>query len=232
MSHVDYRYWADYILQILAFLYRKDSATEKKDILELACGTGRTASHLVSKGFNVIATDRSLPMLMKASKRLGPGSVACFDMRSPALNRRFDAVLCLYDSLNYVLKESELLAMFRRIREQLVPGGVFITDIATQFNITRHFDGHIFSEHIGNYKASRRSYYDPQTMLFTTQFDFKTDREQFSETHVQKIYEAKTILDLAQQAGFGPVHEWDGFSFKHPGQKSERVNFACMSPSH
>ena len=47
------------------------------------------------------------------------------------LGRRFDAVLCLFDSINHLLRWARWEALFDRAGEHLEPNGVFVFHVNT-----------------------------------------------------------------------------------------------------
>ncbi|RYG29442.1 MAG: class I SAM-dependent methyltransferase [Burkholderiales bacterium] len=105
-------------------------------ILELGCGTGAHAEHLVRLGFEVVGVDLSEPMLVQArarrdalpaelSRRLsfGPG-----DVRTLRLGERFDAVISLFHVISYQTSNDELDCAFSTAAEHLGQDGVFLFD--------------------------------------------------------------------------------------------------------
>ena len=65
MQHVDYRKWAEYILDIL-----KKHKHEPGKVLELACGTGSITKELQRNKIEVTGLDLSLPMVQAAVQKL------------------------------------------------------------------------------------------------------------------------------------------------------------------
>ncbi len=97
-----------------------DRLTAGGYILELGCGAGRDALHMIARGFTVDATDGASAMVRKARERLGGGVRAMrFDqLRSQAV---YDGIWA-HASLLHVA-QSELPFMLARIRTALKPGG-------------------------------------------------------------------------------------------------------------
>jgi SAM-dependent methyltransferase len=109
----------------------KFASSPAREILELACGTGRHAFELEKHGYKVTATDYSPDMLQVARRRAAEtGSKVAFvsdDMRmlqAPAKN--YDAVICLFDSIGYLQTNDALAAALDGIRRSLRPNGLFI----------------------------------------------------------------------------------------------------------
>jgi SAM-dependent methyltransferase len=133
--------------QILDYIdrYRPETAA----VLELGCGTGAILAGLGS-GLTLTGIDLSPGMLDHAKRRCPLARFHQDDMTSFSLNERFDVVLCVFDSLNHVLTFEGWLATFERVREHLLPGGLFIFDVNTLGRLQQlgemapwvhHFDG-------------------------------------------------------------------------------------------
>jgi len=58
--------------------------------------------------------------------------------RFPNRRAQFDAILCVFDSINHVRRFSDWKRVFARVRQHLSPGGCFIFDINTQRKLERH----------------------------------------------------------------------------------------------
>lgn len=102
-----------------------------QSVLELACGTGSILARLRPR-YEVAGVDLSAEMLAVAKRKLPGVELVHADMTRVRLGRRFDAVLCLYDSINHLLHFRQWEAVFDRAREHLSPDGVFVFDLNTQ----------------------------------------------------------------------------------------------------
>lgn len=96
-------------------------------LLDVACGTGRHLAHL-RHSFEVAGLDLSESMLDQASRRLPDVELVQGDMRAFDLDRRFDAVVCLFGSIGYMADEDELASAVRAMADHLAPGGVLVVD--------------------------------------------------------------------------------------------------------
>ena len=109
-------------------------------IVDVACGTGVAAAKFAAAGHRVTGVDRSPQMLAQARQRVAeaglPGvTLVEADMRDFALDEPVDLVSCMYDSLNYLLEETDLLAAFRCAATALRSGGLYIFDMNTIFGL-------------------------------------------------------------------------------------------------
>jgi SAM-dependent methyltransferase len=100
-------------------------------VLEMACGTGSHALALERLGYEILATDDSEDMLLRAQHKAEQLSSAVEFRRQnmAALDVSggpFDAVVCLFDSIGYVATNEALGRVFEGVRRHLRPGGLFV----------------------------------------------------------------------------------------------------------
>jgi cyclopropane fatty-acyl-phospholipid synthase-like methyltransferase len=100
-------------------------------VLELACGTGSVLKQLASD-YEVTGVDFSERMLEIAARKVPHVRLIRADMTKVALDERFDVVLCVYDSINHLLKFAQWEAVFDRAHVHLEDGGLFIFDVNTE----------------------------------------------------------------------------------------------------
>ena len=99
--------------------------------LDIACGTGKSFTPLLARGYAVTACDLSPEMVDVAREKFGDEVEDLFvaDMCELPRIGVFDLVTCLNDAVNYLLAEDELEAAFRGVAELLAPDGVYAFDV-------------------------------------------------------------------------------------------------------
>lgn len=113
------------------------SKPDARKVLELGCGTGSILKHL-KDSYELSGLDLSSKMLSIARKKVPRAKLSRQDMVDFQIDERFDAVLCVFDSINHVRRFSDWKRVFARVRHHLSPGGCFIFDINTQRKLERH----------------------------------------------------------------------------------------------
>ena len=113
------------------------SKPDARKVLELGCGTGSMLRYLQDK-YEVSGVDLSSKMLSIANKKVPRAKLSRQDMVDFQIDERFDAVVCVFDSINHVRRFSDWKKVFARVRQHLLPGGCFIFDINTQRKLERH----------------------------------------------------------------------------------------------
>ncbi len=80
-------------------------------------------------------------MLAIARKRLPHIRIFRQDMTSFHFDRRFDAIVCAFDSINHLRRFSDWKKTFRGVARHLNAGGVFVFDVNTTGKLQRLVDG-------------------------------------------------------------------------------------------
>jgi SAM-dependent methyltransferase len=102
-----------------------------QNLLDVACGTGKSFLPLLAKGYRVVACDISKAMLAVAAQKAPDVRLLRADMRRLGRLGAFDLVTCLDDALNYMLEPDELEAALGGIRRNLAPRGLAVWDVNT-----------------------------------------------------------------------------------------------------
>ena len=105
-----------------------------KTVLELGCGTGINLLPL-SKKYKVTGVDISEKMIRIAQSKIPDGDFILDDIRRFTSEKKFDVILCLYDTINHLTLFSEWKALFKIAFNNLNPNGIFIFDINTLYKL-------------------------------------------------------------------------------------------------
>src|SRR5437588_3219313 len=119
-----------------------------RTVLELGCGTGSILRQLWTH-YEVTGVDLSEEMLERAAKKTPGIPLFRADMRTFDLGERFDVVLCVYDSINHLLRFDDWKAVFAGAHKHLNENGVFIFDINTQRRLAAFVGEQPFTQWFG-----------------------------------------------------------------------------------
>ncbi len=98
-----------------------------RSLIDVACGTGGHLRHL-RQWFEVAGVDIDPAMLEVARAHLPGIELIEADMRAFDVGRRFDAVICLFSSIGYMVSADELRCAVSTMARHLDAGGVLIVD--------------------------------------------------------------------------------------------------------
>lgn len=230
MEHVDYETWAEYVHGLI-----QRHLPGARALLELGCGTGSTALALQLLGdYRYTGTDLSPAMIRVARAKADleglPIQFEVADFTAFRTSAPVDVALLLYDGLNYLLEEDQVLALLRHVYAAVRPGGLFVFDQSTPANSENN---EAYFEDEGQAEAFayvRRSHYDRATHLHTTTFELTVEGQAYYEEHVQRAYPLAVLRALVRQAGFRELAAYDGFSHTPADALSERVHWVVQRP--
>ncbi len=230
--------WGDFAEEMagrVLALAAEHGLSEIHHIVDVACGTGVAAARFAGAGYRVTGVDRSPQMLAQARKRIAeaglPGvTLVEADMRDFTLDEPADLVTCMYDSLNYLLEEDDLLAAFRCAAAVLRAGGLYVFDMNTVFGLAEGWGSRNFIRYDGDdCFIVGRTCWDYERSINTLTFHGFIRRgqlwERFVETHVQRGYPVAAIRALLEQASLAVLNIRDPFAdgAGEPGAKTGRV---------
>lgn len=225
MSVVPYGHWVDYV----EGLWRRFDLMPRR-ILELACGTGNVLLELHARGYDVEGVDYSADMVRIAREK-APAGARLWHQDARALSipgTPFDACVCLFDSLNYLLSVEEFQQACHGVRRQLRPGGSFVFDM----NAIRALETGMFDQRGTGRDASLQfewhSAWEPRTRLCTIQMEFISHEKEgtrvLHETHVQRGYTVPEITGCLLEAGFELLGFYDAFTTRAPNFRTDRYH--------
>jgi ubiquinone/menaquinone biosynthesis C-methylase UbiE len=119
----------DYVLEaekIHEFI-QKHMFMAGKTLLDVACGTG-THAGLLCKYYGIVGMDLNQNMLKVAREKHPEIHFLKGDMKSFDLNRKFDAVTCLFSAIGYMKTKAELRQAIQNLSRHLLPGGVLLVE--------------------------------------------------------------------------------------------------------
>ncbi len=125
------KYWtinAPFYLKKALDIIMLANMREKASILDVCCGTGHIVKLLKESGYNVSGLDGSSLMLDYAKENVPSADFIQADIRDFNLNKKFNAITCLFDSINHLLKEEDVLNAFTNIYNHLEKDGIFAFD--------------------------------------------------------------------------------------------------------
>ncbi len=115
-------------VEFIQGLFKKHSL-KGKDLLDVACGTGTHAALFYKRGYSVTGIDKNKEMLSIAQKKLPDVLFLQKDMKTFKLNKKFDALLCMFTAIEYNWKFTDLVKTLQNFKKHLKPQGLIIFDV-------------------------------------------------------------------------------------------------------
>jgi len=215
--------WGNFSLEYLKIInaVKKKFKVNPKSALDIACGTGNLIGKLGGGGLDAVGTDLSPEMIKVAKKNFSKVKFHVQDMSKLKLGRKFDLIVCPFDSLNYLKNIKQIRQTFRAVSKHLNKGGVFIFDFNTpHLYITKHKG--TYDRDVSGVKFKHICIYDRGKRIAKTIFDFgKKGRE----THTQKAYAKLEITSGLRKEGLEILDVYDSFELGTPNRNSNRLFF-------
>lgn len=235
MAHVDYDAWAAYLFNLL-----RRYGDDVQRVVELGGGTGTLARRLQPLGtYDYVLSDGAPAMLARAREKVDRDdapircvqadftevSRAALDLDGPA-----DAVLLVYDGLNYLLDEADVQTLFQNVHQLLRPGAVAIIDQSTPANSQAHHDEFVDEGAAEAFSYVRENHYDPETRRHETVFEITVNGEHKTERHVQRAYTRHEVRSLLRSSPLSIEAAYDGLTMDPADDDSYRVHWVLRRP--
>jgi len=213
----DYLGEAQFIARLLDRYLGKQ--TEKSEVLDIACGTGRHIQELASMGFLVTGSDLSANMVAVARDRTKSlGRSIDFHNESfqscDRIGQKYDAVIAMFSAFDYLTSYSDIARSLKNIRGLLRTGGVFIFDFWNGNAVLKSHSPSRFKRVQRDDEVVIRisnTTIDSIAQIATINFDFIVLKagyviREFSEVHLMRYFFPQEMSDLLAANGFEVVH--------------------------
>ncbi|GLQ12272.1 methyltransferase [Devosia yakushimensis] len=222
--------------------YVEEAGGPGRQVLELACGTGRLTLPLARSGADVTGGDLSQTMLATARQRanaegLAP-RLAQLDMRDFELGRRFDTIVVAANSLLHLTQTGNHLAFLAAAARHLQPDGRLIFDIfvpsawiLSRPSGERQLLGLFEHPELGEVRIEETIAYDPISQISHIDWYWSRPAESdFRHTRLEmrQIYPQELVL-LLERGGFALVERFGGFDRRPLTPTSMRQVVVCAA---
>lgn len=189
-------------------------------VLDLACGTGLHAIELAKMGYEVDASDISLKMVnaAKENARLSNFKITFHHeafQTADRINKKFDVVISMFSSINYLISCNDLLTSLKNIHGLLANDGILIFDF---------WNGNAVIDNLAPVRVKRskkgtksvlrysENTIDRLEQIVNIKFNFllfESDRVtgEFTENHLCRYFFIKEIEDFLEISGFIVIHK-------------------------
>ena len=213
-------------------------ASERNLVLDLGCGTGTLTELMAEAGFDMMGIDMSADMLLIAMDKRAQSRhdimYLCQDMRELELYCTVGTVICVCDSINYVLEDEEVIETFSRVNNYLYPKGLFIFDFNTNYKYSEVIGDTTIAENREDCSFIWDNYYDEESHIKEYDLTIFVREEaetevfrRFQETHYQRGYDLQEMLHFVAKAGLKFVVACDADTEGEVTEVTERVLMVC-----
>lgn len=180
------------------------------DVLDVACGTGKSLAPLLALGYRGRGCDISEQMLAVAAHRLPGVELAQADMRALPDLGSFAWITCLNDAVNYLLEDDDLAMALASMGSLLLPDGLVTFDINSLREHEEGFAATWVVEGAGEYLCWRgRGCSDGRGRPGSADIDIFVRRDESwvrdACRHVQRWWSHEDVVEAAEAAGLSIV---------------------------
>lgn len=182
-----------------------------RTVLDVGCGTGEHARRLTDAGFLVDGLDLDPAFVRLAQQKCPGGRFVEADMGDFDLDRRYDAVICLFSSIGYLKTLNRVEDALGCFRNHLAPAGVIVVepwlapDRLTTGRVVRNV------AETGSIRVERVSRVEVQDRLSRLFFDYRiTEGASTREAHEQHelgLFTASEMIDTFRRARLSVKHD-------------------------
>lgn len=124
-------------------LFRKYRKAMTRTVLDVGCGTANHMIPLLEHGYRVTGVDASREMLKIAREKLDrkrfKAELVNESSQAFAINRKFDAVVCLFSVINYAAANNDIIRVLKNICAHMKKDSLFIFDFWNADAVVGHY---------------------------------------------------------------------------------------------
>ncbi|RME87959.1 MAG: hypothetical protein D6767_11030, partial [Candidatus Hydrogenedentota bacterium] len=125
-------------------------------------------------------------------------------------------------------------AVFDHLQEVyrvLKPGGIYVFDSVSEYNILHYYDNQCFEEKHGKYDIIWRNKYNAvQKVIISEIVIYGKKQIPVCETHKQYIYACEEIAELIEQVGFNISLLCGDYQFQKDPNTAQLMTFVIRKP--
>jgi SAM-dependent methyltransferase len=223
----DNQFYAKYYNFLTQIMKKKE--LKPNQILEIACGTGILSKYFIDNGYMVEGLDISENMLNAAREKglkTYKADMTCFDLK-----KKYDVILCVFDSVNYIQTQSKMLSFFESVYNHLDKDGLFVFDMNSDYKINELVPKMGNEYHVvDDIESIWLNSHEEDTWICKMIFYEKIGDDlyqRYSEEHREKAYLLNTVLNLLHQANINSIEIYSDFNYNLPKNDSSRWFFIC-----
>lgn len=211
--------------------YRHYTGSELRSVLDIACGPGYHARDLARRGLRAIGLDLRPEMVAFARDQVASEDLDLTwqvgDMRDFRLEAPVDMAICMFDAIDALLTNDDLVQHLRSVAGNLVPRGLYLIDLTHPRDSSYQnygafsYSGQRDDVSVEIVWATNNPHYDPVAGVAYVELEMRVrTRGQTTVIHdsaQERLLTAQEICLLAELSGALQVVGWHGdFDLNRP----------------
>jgi SAM-dependent methyltransferase len=218
-------------IDFISAVYRQCLGHDPTSLLDLACGPGYHARNFARRGYRAVGLDLRDEMIAFAQELADRDGVRvewlAEDMRHLRLANPVDVAINMFDGIDCLQTNQDLIAHLQAIAASLTPGGLYIIDATHPRDVSyRYHEDFVYSGERDGVRveivwATNHPVMDPINHFLHTEIEMHIHEN--GQHHVipdaaqERVLTAQEIILLAQLSGvFEPVAWYGDFDLHQP----------------
>ena len=225
---IDYEGYAKNILNLVDKYNIK-----RENMLELAAGSGMLTQYFFNEFKNIDALDISPDMLNVFAEKYDNDNVNLiyYDMVEFENPDKYDLIVILLDSINYVTDPKELQKLFDNCYKNLKDDGLLVFDINSEYKMTEVFGSNCYVYEYEDIFYTWDNFYEDDLIdmhlnFFVEKKDGSYDR--IYEYQLERVYTIDQVSQKVNEAGFKDIKTYDEDDFGPVKADSLRILFSAV----
>lgn len=189
-----YRNYSDFIKKII----KERGIKKNPSVFDIGCGTGRIIKYF--KKWRCSGIDPSKEMVKIARDRNKNISISVGKFNSK-IRGKFDVIISTFDTINYILKDKEMEAFFKNIKNHITDNGIFIFDFNTK---NKKIPSIIQKEGFTYINTVKNGYWEINV----------ADNKGYSEKHKERFFSFSEIEGFISKTGMRITEIYSNFNKK------------------
>ena len=225
---IDYEGYANNILHLV-----EKYNIKRENMLELAAGSGMLTHYFFDEFKNIDALDISPDMLNVFAEKYDNDNVNLiyYDMVEFENPDKYDLIVILLDSINYVTDPKELQKLFDNCYKNLKDGGLLVFDINSEYKMKEVFGSNCYVYEYEDIFYTWDNFYEDDLIdmhlnFFVENKDGSYDR--IYEYQLERVYSIDQVSQKVKEAGFHDIKTYDEDDFGPVKADSLRILFSAV----
>lgn len=225
---IDYEKYAKNILKLV-----EENNIKKESMLELACGSGMLTHYFFDEFKRIDALDISTDMLSVFKSKYDKEHVnlISYDMVDFKNHNKYDLIVILLDSINYVTNPKDLEKLIKNCYENLKDRGLLVFDINSEYKMREILGSNCYVYEYEDIFYTWDNFLEDDLVDMHLNFFVEKengDYKRIYEFQQERIYEIDFVKNLLLKQGFKDIEIYDEDTFDKINNKSQRILFKAL----
>ncbi|MBS6105997.1 MULTISPECIES: class I SAM-dependent methyltransferase [Anaerococcus] len=225
---IDYEGYAKNILSLVDKYNIK-----KENMLELAAGSGMLTQYFFDEFKNIDALDISTDMLNVFASKYDNNNVNLiyYDMLEFENPNKYDLIVILLDSINYVTDQKELKKLFNNCYKNLKDNGLLVFDINSEYKMTEIFGSNCYVYEYEDIFYTWDNFYEDDLVDMHLNFFVENENGSYDriyEYQQERVYSIEEIKNMVSKSGFEEIKIYDEDDFSSIKEDSQRILISAV----